>query len=85
MKKQSKLEAKDKNQLLVRLAPEEHERLTELGAEAGFPTANKFVLEAMLRYGDILAEAIIAEDKEAAEVRERSRERLRTKIQSSRR
>lgn len=82
--KKSKVEAKDKNQLLVRIDDEQHARLTELGAKAGFPSANKFVLEAMLRYGDILAEAIIAEDKAAEDVRERSRERLKGKIQSSR-
>lgn len=82
MKKRTK---EKKSQLLLRIEVEEHTRLTELGASAGFPSANKFVIESMLRYGDVLADVIIAENAERDEVSKRHRERLRAKIQSSRR
>jgi hypothetical protein len=82
MKKQSKPK---KGQFNLRIEEEFQTRLAELGEKCGFPSGNQFVIEAMRRYGDILADAIVAEDKEAEETRERSRERLRGKIQSPRR
>jgi len=81
MKKQSKSE---KPQLNLRIEPEFHERLVELGKMCGL-TKNQFVIESMKRYGDVLAEAVLEEDQEIEETRARHRDRLREKIQSSRR
>lgn len=81
MKKQPKAK---KLQFNLRIAPEEQTRLTELGAKCGL-SGNQFVIEAMKRYGDVLAAAIVDENLEHEEVSKRHRERLRAKIQSSRR
>lgn len=74
----------ERAQLLLRMEQELRERLDELGARCG-RTANQFVLEAMNRYGDVLVDAILDEDQDAEEARQRHRNQLRAKIQSSRR
>ena len=73
----------DRAQLLLRMGKEFRERLDDLGAMCG-RTANQFVLEAMVRYGDVLVDAILEEDQEVEETKQRHRDQLRAKIQSSR-
>lgn len=93
MKKQPKVERvlqvgehskADRAQLLLRMEQELRERLDELGAKCG-RTANQFVVEAMDRFGDVLADVLLDEDQEVEETRQRHRNQLREKIQSSRR
>lgn len=93
MKKQPKVERDsqaeaqskaERAQLFLRMEQELRARLEELGARCG-RTANQFVVEAMDRYGDVLADVILDEDKEIEETRQRHRDELRAKIQSSRR
>lgn len=74
----------DRAQLLLRMEQELRRRLDELGATCG-RTANQFVVEAMERYGDVLADAILEEDLEIEQARQRHRNQLRERIQSSRR
>jgi len=82
MKKQLKPK---KGQFNLRIESEFQTRLAELGASCGFASGNQFVIEAMRRYADILAEAISQENAEIEKVKQQQRERLRAKIQSSRR
>jgi predicted DNA-binding protein len=93
MKKQPKVERDlqpeeqlkaERAKLFLRMEQELRTRLDELGAECG-RTASQFVVEAMRRYGDVLAGAILDEDREIEETRQRHRDQLRAKIQSSRR
>lgn len=87
MKKDPKTEKESKAesvQFLLRILREDYTRWTELGAQCGL-SGNQFVIEAMRRYGDILAQEIIAENKEAEQARNRHREQVRKGIQSSRR
>lgn len=89
MKKEAKTETEKESktesvQFLLRIKPEDYTRWTELGTLCGL-SGNQFVIEAMRRYGDILAQEIIAENKEAEETRSRHREQVRKRIQSSRR
>lgn len=74
----------ERAQLLLRMDGELRTRLDELGESCG-RTANQFVIEAMERYGDVLADVILDEDQEIEEARQRHRDELRAKIQSSRR
>jgi len=82
MKKQLKPK---KGQFNLRIESEFQTRLAELGASCGFVSGNQFVIEAMRRYADILAEAISQENAEIEKVKHQQRERLLAKIQSSRR
>jgi hypothetical protein len=85
-----KKEAKEKDgesesvQFLLRIKREDYTRWTELGAKCGL-SGNQFVIEAMRRYGDILAQEIIAENKSVEEAQKRHRDQVRARIQSSRR
>lgn len=73
-----------KPQLNLRIDEEFHERLEELGRRCGL-TKNQFVIESMERYGDVLADVILEEDNEIEETRQRHRDELKARIQSSRR
>jgi predicted DNA-binding protein len=93
MKKQPKVERElmaeaqakaERAQLFLRMEQELRTRLDELGAQCG-RTANQFVVEAMDRYGDVLADAMLEEDQEIQETRQRHRDQLRANIQSTRR
>ena len=74
----------DRAVLYLRMEQELRTRLDELGQKCG-RSANQFVVEAMERYGDVLAAVILDEDREIEETRQRHREDLRARIQSSRR
>ena len=79
------LQAKgERAQLFLRMEQELRTRLDELGQMCG-RSANQFVVEAMERYGDVLAAAMVEEDMEIEETKQRHREELRARIQSSRR
>jgi|RhiMethySRZTD1v2_1073278.scaffolds.fasta_scaffold01039_56 hypothetical protein len=69
-------------QILLRVSVEEKARFTELGSTAGFLSVSKFIIEAMNRYGDIIAETVLDEDRKSAEVRKSHRDDLRRKLQS---
>ena len=74
----------DRAQLFLRMEQELRTRLDELGQMCG-RSANQFVVEAMERYGDVLAAEMLIEDQEIEETKQRHREDLRARIQSSRR
>lgn len=74
----------ERAQLFLRMEQELRTRLDELGAMCG-RTASQFVVEAMRRYGDVLVDVMLDEDQDIEQTRQRHRDQLRAKIQSSRR